>query len=130
MSIHGRLDLCHQVAVGHGVGVLLSPINMCLLLLTALLDPHPVVYLFLLEKDMKQVEEQLRTGFVAPPPQCHGFGPRGRGLFRGGRGGFGLGRGGWAAAGPAWSAMMRGWTGDQPTSNSQEKSGEKHQETQ
>ena len=82
-----------------------------------------------LEKDMKQVEEQLRTGFAAPPPQCHGFGPRGRGLFRGGRGGFGLGRGGWAAAGPAWSAMMRGWTGEQPTSNSQEKSGEKHQET-
>jgi len=82
-----------------------------------------------LEKDMKQVEEQLRSGFPAPPPHCHGFGARGRGLFRGGRGGFGLGRGGWAAAGPAWNAMMRGWTGEQPPPASQEKRDDQHQKT-
>ena len=72
-----------------------------------------------LEKDMKQVEEQLKNipqcGFSVPAQQCFGFGPRGRGLFRGGRGGGGgrQGGGGWAGAAPAWSAMMNGWTGEQ-----------------
>merc|ERR1712066_1141088 len=71
-------------------------------------------------------EEQLKNinvnqcGMSAPAQHCFGFGPRGRGMFRGGRGG--LGRGGWAAAGPAWEAMMRGWTGEQPAgASSQEK---------
>jgi sequestosome 1 len=89
-----------------------------------------------LEKDMKQVEEQLKNinvtqcGMSAPPQHCFGFGPRGRGMFRGGRGG--MGRGGWAAAGPAWEAMMRGWTGEQPaTASGQEKKKEEgeHQKT-
>jgi len=81
-----------------------------------------------LEKDMKQVEEQLKNipqcGFSVPAQNCFGFGPRGRGLFRGGRGGAGgLGRGGWAGAAPAWAAMMSGWTGDQqpPANSGQEK---------
>jgi len=84
-----------------------------------------------LEKDMKQVEEQLKNipqcGFSVPPQQCFGFGPRGRGFLRGGRGG--LGRGGWAGAGPAWAAMMSGWTGEQqPAGSSQEnKTGQDHQ---
>jgi len=91
-----------------------------------------------LEKDMKQVEEQLKNiplnipqcGFSVPPQQCFGFGPRGRGLFRGGRGGRGglggLGRGGWAGAAPAWAAMMSGWTGEQqqPANSGQEKKAE------
>jgi len=86
-----------------------------------------------LEKDMKQVEDQLKNinvqcGMSAPPQHCFGFGPRGRSLFRGGRGG--MGRGGWAAAGPAWEAMMRGWTGEQQPSTSQEsKKDEDHQKT-
>merc|ERR1719221_1890365 len=86
---------------------------------------------------MKQVEEQLKNipqcGFSVPPQQCFGFGPRGRGLFRGGRGGRGglgglggLGRGGWAGAAPAWAAMMNGWTGEQqqPANSGQEKKAE------
>jgi len=84
-----------------------------------------------LEKDMKQVEEQLKNipqcGFSVPAQNCFGFGPRGRGLFRGGRGGAGgLGRGGWAGAAPAWAAMMSGWTGDQqpPANSGQEKKAE------
>ena len=86
-----------------------------------------------LEKDMKQVEEQLKNlpqcGFSAPAQQCFGFGPRGRGLFRGGRGGAGgwRGRGGWAGAAPAWAAMMSGWTGEQQLqagSSGQEKKAE------
>jgi len=87
-----------------------------------------------LEKDMKQVEEQMKNipqcGFSVPAQHCFGFGPRGRGLFRGGRGGAGglggLGRGGWAGAAPAWAAMMSGWTGDQqpPASSGQEKKAE------
>merc|ERR1719326_379130 len=91
-----------------------------------------------LEKDMKQVEEQLKNlpqcGFSAPAQQCFGFGPRGRGLFRGGRGGGGWrGKGGWAGAAPAWAAMMSGWTGEQQLqagSSGQEKKpegGEKEQ---
>jgi len=86
-----------------------------------------------LEKDMKQVEDQLKNinvqcGMSAPPQQCFGFGPRGRSLFRGGRGG--MGRGGWAAAGPAWEAMMRGWTGEQqPTTSQEKKKDEEHQKT-
>merc|ERR1719278_1571977 len=84
-----------------------------------------------LEKDMKQVEEQLKNipqcGFSVPAQNCFGFGPRGRGLFRGGRGGAGgLGRGAWAGAAPAWAAMMSGWTGDQqpPANSGQEKKAE------
>merc|ERR550525_569832 len=85
-----------------------------------------------LEKDMKQVEEQLKNipqcGFSVPAQQCFGFAPRGRGLFRGGRGGLGgrQGRGGWAGAAPAWAAMMSGWTGEQqtPPNTSQEKKAE------
>jgi len=98
-----------------------------------------------LEKDMKQVEEQLKNlpqcGFSAPAQQCFGFGPRGRGLFRGGRGGGGWrGRGGWAGAAPAWAAMMSGWTGEQqlqagtsgqekkPEGGEKEQHQEKHEE--
>jgi len=85
-----------------------------------------------LEKDMKQVEEQLKNipqcGFSVPAQHCFGFGPRGRGLFRGGRGGLGghQGRGGWAGAAPAWAAMMSGWTGEQqqPANSGQEKKAE------
>jgi len=88
-----------------------------------------------LEKDMKQVEEQLKnipqcgfSGFSGPAQHCFGFGPRGRGLFRGGRGGLGgrQGRGGWAGAAPAWAAMMSGWTGEQqqPANSGQEKKAE------
>jgi len=99
-----------------------------------------------LEKDMKQVEEQLKnvpqcgfSGFSGPAQHCFGFGPRGRGLFRGGRGGLGghQGRGGWAGAAPAWAAMMSGWTGEQqqPANSGQEKKAEtgeaqQHQEHQ
>jgi len=83
-----------------------------------------------LEKDMKQVEEQLKNiphyGFSGPSQHCFGFGPRGRGLFRGGRGGGGFGRGAWAGAAPAWAAMMSGWTGEQqqPGNSGQEKKAE------
>merc|ERR1712154_198645 len=83
-----------------------------------------------LEKDMKQVEEQLKNiphyGFSGPSQQCFGFGPRGRGLFRGGRGAGGFGRGAWAGAAPAWAAMMSGWTGEQqqPGNSGQEKKAE------
>jgi len=91
-----------------------------------------------LEKDMKQVEEQLKNipqcGFSVPAQHCFGFGPRGRGLFRGGRGGLGghQGRGGWAGAAPAWAAMMSGWTGEQqqPANSGQEKKTEKSGEAQ
>ena len=49
MSIHGRWPLCHHQVQDHFVEVPWSPINMCLLLLTALLDLQPVVSLFFLE---------------------------------------------------------------------------------
>jgi len=84
-----------------------------------------------LEKDMKQVEEQLKNiphyGFSGPSQHCFGFGPRGRGLFRGGRGAGGFGRGAWAGAAPAWAAMMSGWTGEQqqPGNSGQEKKAER-----
>ena len=102
-----------------------------------------------LEKDMKQVEEQLRNGFSGPTQHCFGFGPRGRGFLRGGRGG--MNRGPWSgaagtpwnsaagtawnAAAPTWNAMMRGWMGEQPACRSQEKKDdekkkdEKHEKT-
>merc|ERR1711994_1028118 len=95
-----------------------------------------------LEKDMKQVEEQLRNGFSGPTQHCFGFGPRGRGFLRGGRGG--LNRGpwncaagtAWNAAAPTWNAMMRGWMGEQPACRSQDKKkddekkkDEKHEKT-
>merc|ERR1719326_2682381 len=92
-----------------------------------------------LEKDMKQVEEQLKNipqcGFSVPAQQCFGFGPRGRGLFRGGRGGVGgrQGGGAWSGAGPAWAAMMNGWTGEQllsGMSQSQAQSQERKAETE
>merc|ERR1711953_1144305 len=80
-----------------------------------------------LEKDMKQVEEQLRNGFSGPTQHCYGFGPRGRGFLRGGRGG--MNRGPWSgaagtpwnSAAPTWNAMMRGWMGEQPACRSQDK---------
>merc|ERR1712079_969090 len=102
-----------------------------------------------LEKDMKQVEEQLRNGFSGPTQHCFGFGPRGRGFLRGGRGG--MNRGPWSgaagtpwnsaagtawnAAAPTWNAMMRGWMGEQPACRSQDKKDdekkkdEKHEKT-
>merc|ERR1712073_222931 len=102
-----------------------------------------------LEKDMKQVEEQLRNGFSGPTQHCYGFGPRGRGFLRGGRGG--MNRGPWSgaagtpwnsaagtawnAAAPTWNAMMRGWMGEQPACRSQDKKDdekkkdEKHEKT-
>merc|ERR1719192_2446500 len=95
-----------------------------------------------LEKDMKQVEEQLRNGFSGPTQHCYGFGPRGRG---------GMNRGPWSgaagtpwnsaagtawnAAAPTWNAMMRGWMGEQPACRSQDKKDdekkkdEKHEKT-